>query len=117
MRGRRKMIKDTRELVKTIKQRICKKYGAYITPWPLEYQLKWLGGHKVKVTAWQEQWGATINEVEFIATMTKDAMRENENKLYEWIFNRAQAKKLSDFLYPTGNVYRDYERRLLRKKF
>ena len=109
------MIKDTRELVKTIKQKICKKYGAYITLYPLKYQLKWLGGHKVKVTAWQEQWGAEVNEVEFIASMTKDAMRENENELYSWIFDRAQAKKLSKFLYPSMNVYEDYERRMKRK--
>jgi len=117
MRGRRKMIKDTRELVKTIKQRIIKKYGSCPTIRPLRYQLKWLGGHKVKVTVWQEKAGSTMNDIEFIATMTKDAMRENENKLYEWVFDRAQSKKLSDFLYPTGNVYRDYERRMLRKKF
>jgi len=105
------MIKDTKELVKTIKQKISKKHGAYITLYPLKYQLKWLGGHKVKVTAWQEKVGATINNIEFVVTMSKDAMRENENELFSWIFDREQAKKLDKFLYPSKNVYRDYERR------
>ena len=115
MKRRRKMIKDSGELVRVIEQEIIKKYGAFPVIHPLKYQLKWLGGHKVKVTAWQEKAGATMNDVEFIATMTKDAMRENEIELYSWIFNRAQAKKLGDFLYPSGNVYRNYERRIIRK--
>ena len=108
------MIKDTKELVKTIKQKIIRKYGAYIIDYPLRYELRWQGKHKVKVIAWQEKWDSSINEVEFIAMMSKDAMRENENELFSWISNREQAKKLDKFLYPSKNVYRDYERRKRR---
>jgi len=93
------MIKNTAELVEEIRKRMIAKYGAYIIDYPLKYQLRWLRGHKVQVTAWQEKWGSTINNIEFTVMMTKNAMRENEIELYRWVSDREQASQIDKFLY------------------
>jgi len=105
------MIRNTEELVEEIRKRIIAKYGAYVIDYPLKYQLRWQRGHKVQVTAWQEKWGSTISNIEFTVMMTKNAMRENENELYSWITDRAQASQLDTFLYPSDRVYRNHEKR------
>ena len=105
------MIKNTAELIEEIRKRMTAKYGAYIIGYPLKYQLRWLGKHKVQVTAWQEKWGSTVNNIEFTVMMTKNAMRENENELYMWVSDRVQASQLDKFLYLNKRVYQNYEKR------
>jgi len=105
------MIKNTEELIEEIRKRMIAKYRACVVDYPLKYQLRWLGKHKVQVTAWQEKWGSTINNIEFTVVMTKNAMRENEIGLYRWISDRVQASQLDKFLYLNKRVYQNYEKR------
>ena len=105
------MIKNIAELIEEIRKRMTAKYGAYVIDYPLKYQLRWLGKHKVQVTAWQEKWGSTVNNIEFTVMMTKNAMRENENELYMWVSDRVQASQLDKFLYLNKRVYQNYEKR------
>ena len=105
------MIKNTAELIEEIRKRMTAKYGACVIDYPLKYQLRWLGRHRVQVLAWQEKWRSTINNIEFIVMMTKNAMRENEIELYRWISDRVQASQLDMFLYPNKRVYQNYEKR------
>lgn len=105
------MIKNTKELVEHIRQNMIEKYGAYVSEYPLEYRLKWLGKHKVLVAAWQEKWGSAVNNIEFVCVMSKNALRENEIALYDSISDREEASRLDKFLYPTSKVYKNYEKR------
>ena len=110
------MIKTYKGLVGIIKRKIINKYEYFPLSFPLEYQLKWLGGHKVSVSAWQEKMGATINNVDFVVLMSKELMRNQESKLYEWIFNKEQNNKIYNWLYQSGEVHREFEKRE-RKRF
>ena len=109
------MIKSSGELVGAIKRKIIVKYGSFSLIHDMKYQLEWLGEHKVKVTAWQEKHGATINNVDFVVSMSKELMRNQQNKLYEWIFSEEQSKKLSNWLYPSKETYSEFERRERRR--
>lgn len=109
--GKEKMIKTYRGLVGIIKRKIIDKYDSFSLIHDMEYQLKWLGGHKVSVSAWQEKMGATINNVDFVVLMSKELMRNQESKLYEWIFNKEQNDKIYNWLYQSGEVHREFEKR------
>jgi len=109
------MIKTNKGLVGIIKRKIIEKYGSFSLIHNMEYQLEWLGRHKVRVTAWQEKMGATINNVEFIIQMSKELMRNQQDKLFEWLFSREQTNKLHNWLYPSGKVYREFEKRVRKK--
>jgi len=55
--------------------------------------------------------GAIINNVEFIIQMSKELMRNHQDKLFAWVFTREQTNKLHNWLYPSGKVYREFEKR------
>ena len=112
------MIKTYEELIKIIEKKTIKRHGSCPTSilYNRDYQLEWLGNHRVKVTAWAMKWGAQDFFVEFVVLMGKDLMRDEENKLHEWIHSKEQAKKIDKFLYPSKEVYRESERRK-RKKY
>jgi len=93
------MIRNTKELMEEIRKRIAEKYGESDTDYFINYELRWLGGHRVQVTAWQEDWDATFNRIEFSTTMTKNAMRENEDELLYQTCNSEEGARLVQYLY------------------
>lgn len=110
------MIKTYKGLKEIIERETIKKHGSFpLLLWNRDYQLKWLGNHRVKVTAWAERKGGHDFYVDFVVLMSKDLMREEENKLYEWIHSKEQAKKINRFLYPSKEVYKDYQRKKYKK--
>ena len=115
--GKEKMIKTHEELEKTIVKKTIKKHGSCPTSllYDRDYQLEWLGNHRVKVTAWAMKWGAQDFFVEFVVLMGKDLMRLEENRLYEWIHSKNDAKRIDKFLYPSKDVYREFERKRREK--
>ena len=111
------MIKTHKGLVGIIERETIKKHGSSPTTllWSKDYQLKWLGNHRVKVTAWAERRNAQDYFVEFIILMSKDLMRLEEDRLYEWVHSKSDAKKIGKFLYPSKDVYREFERKRQKK--
>ena len=115
--GKKEMIKTYKGLKGIIAKETIKKHGSIPTSllWDRDYQLEWLGNHRVKVTAWAMKWGAQDFSVEFVVLMGKDLMRLEENRLYEWIHSKSDAKRIDKFLYSSKEVYREFERKRREK--
>ena len=111
------MIKTYKQLEQAIVKKTIKRHGSIPTSllWNRDYQLKWLGNHRVKVTAWAERRNAHDFYVEFVVLMSKDLMRLEENRLHEWIHSKSDAKRIDKFLYPSKDVYREFERKRRKK--
>ena len=110
------MIKTYKGLKGIIERETIKKHGSIPTSllWNRDYQLKWLGNHRVKVTAWAERKRAHDFYVDFVVLVSKDLMREEENRLYEWIHSKSDAKRIGNFLYPSKEDYkREFRKRRL----
>lgn len=91
------MIKYKHVLIGAIKNKIIKKHGEYCNLWSLDFQLQWVEKHKVKVSAWQEKHGSTINNTEFTTTMSKNLMRKLNKKFL--IFDETEEEKFHKWIY------------------